>query len=64
MAPPIAFGFGIGWAETLAVAGIALLLFGRRIPEIARSLGRSVVEFRRGLRGAEPPPGEDEAERA
>lgn len=29
---------------------IAVLLFGNRLPEIARSLGRSVNEFKRGLK--------------
>ena len=29
---------------------VAVLLFGNRLPEIARSLGRSVNEFKRGLK--------------
>lgn len=35
------------WIFILAVA---VLLFGNRLPDIARSLGRSVNEFKRGLR--------------
>ena len=32
---------------------IAVLLFGKRLPEVARSLGRSMVEFKKGVRGIE-----------
>jgi sec-independent protein translocase protein TatA len=39
---------------TLAVVGIiALLLFGNRLPSVMRSLGRSVVEFKKGVNGVE-----------
>jgi sec-independent protein translocase protein TatA len=39
-----------GWTEMLIVLGIVVLLFGSsRIPELARSLGESVNEFRSGL---------------
>ena len=37
----------------LLILIVLLLLFGRRLPEIANSLGRSYREFRRGLAGAE-----------
>jgi len=44
--------FGLpGWAELLLIAFVGLLLFGKRLPEVARSLGQSVVEFKRGMQG-------------
>lgn len=36
--------------ECIIIAIVALLLFGRRLPEIARSVGKSIVELKRGLR--------------
>ena len=43
--------FGMGAQELLLVLVIVLVLFGaRRIPEIARGLGRSVSEFKKGVR--------------
>ncbi len=44
---------GLGLPEMIFVGIIALLLFGKRLPEVARSLGKGVVEFKKGLRGIE-----------
>jgi sec-independent protein translocase protein TatA len=41
----------IGLPELLVVAAIGLLLFGKRLPDVGRSLGRGIVEFKRGLKG-------------
>lgn len=47
-------GFGgIGWQEILIVLGVGLVVFGRRLPEVGRNLGRGLVEFKKGLRGIE-----------
>jgi len=45
-------GFAGGY-ELVIVAGIALLLFGHRLPSVMRSLGRGVVEFKRGVAGVD-----------
>lgn len=41
----------LGWPEMVLVAVVALLIFGRRLPEVGRSLGQTLVEFKKGLRG-------------
>jgi len=48
----LGFGMPGGW-EWLIIAGIGLLLFGRRLPEVGRSLGRGIVEFKKGIKGIE-----------
>ena len=42
--------FGLGPWEIALIALAMLLLFGRRLPKIAGSLGKSVVNFKKGLR--------------
>ena len=44
----LAFG-GIGPTEMIVFGVIAVLLFGSRLPSVARSLGKSIVEFKKGM---------------
>ena len=46
--------FGIGFQELLVIFLIVLLVFGaKRLPEIGRSLGKTMAEFRKGMKEAE-----------
>ena len=45
----LAFSLPGGW-EWVVIVIIALLLFGRRLPEVGRSLGKGIVEFKKGLK--------------
>ncbi len=42
--------FGLGYQELLLILVIVLILFGaQRLPDLARSLGSSVKEFKKGI---------------
>ena len=43
--------FSPSMPEMMVVGMVALLLFGKRLPEVARSLGKGVKEFKSGLAG-------------
>jgi sec-independent protein translocase protein TatA len=48
---PLAFLSMPGGMEWWIIGVIGLLLFGKRLPEVGRSLGAGIVEFKRGLKG-------------
>ncbi len=41
----------LGPMELMLLLGLGVLLFGKRLPEVGRSLGRGIVEFKKGLNG-------------
>jgi sec-independent protein translocase protein TatA len=41
----------LGPENWMLIAGVALLLFGKRLPEMGRSIGQGIVEFKKGLQG-------------
>ena len=40
---------GLGMMEMAIIGGIAVLLFGKKLPDVAKQLGGSYREFRKGL---------------
>lgn len=45
--------FGLGGQEILLLLVLGVLLFGRKLPEVGRSLGKTFVEFKKGVKGLE-----------
>ena len=46
----------------LVLGAIALLLFGKRLPEVGRSLGKGISEFKKGLQDVKEEIGKDTEE--
>jgi TatA/E family protein of Tat protein translocase len=51
LAPPLAFGGG-PW-EIAIIILVILLVFGSKLPKMARNLGKSFVEFKKGVKGSD-----------
>ncbi|MDR3108084.1 MAG: twin-arginine translocase TatA/TatE family subunit [Planctomycetaceae bacterium] len=45
--------FGLSPIYILVLGLVCVILFGNRLPSVMRSLGRSVVEFKKGVNGIE-----------
>jgi sec-independent protein translocase protein TatA len=45
--------FGLGFQEIAVILLLGVLLFGRKLPDIGRSIGKTVVEFKKGMKGVE-----------
>src|SRR5437868_3008084 len=52
MDPLYAF-FNLGGQEMVIVLLLGVLLFGRKLPEVGRYLGKGIVEFKKGIKGLE-----------
>ncbi|HTU91043.1 MAG TPA: twin-arginine translocase TatA/TatE family subunit [Gemmataceae bacterium] len=47
------FAFSLGAQEMLLLLLLGVLLFGRKLPEVGRYLGKGIVEFKKGIKGLE-----------
>src|SRR5262249_35227428 len=47
------FAFNLGMQEMMILLIIGVLLFGRKLPEVGRYLGKGIVEFKKGIKGLE-----------
>ncbi len=45
--------WSVGPMEIGIILVVALLIFGKRLPEVGKSFGKSIVEFKKGLSGIE-----------
>ncbi len=45
--------FAPGFVQILVVLLVVLLIFGNRLPSVARSLGQSIIEFKKGVKEIE-----------
>lgn len=45
--------FGISPTEMIFVGIVGLLLFGKRLPDVAKQLGKGIMEFKKGMHGFE-----------
>jgi sec-independent protein translocase protein TatA len=52
LTPVFAF-FNLGAQEMIILLIIGVLLFGRKLPEVGRYLGKGIVEFKKGIKGLE-----------
>ena len=53
MTPLFSFIGTLGTGELIVLLIIGVLLFGRKLPEVGRYLGKGIVEFKKGIKGLE-----------
>lgn len=52
MAPLLGI-FNLGTPEIIIILVVGVMLFGRRLPDVGRYLGKGIVEFKKGIKGVE-----------
>jgi len=57
----IALGMPSGW-EWIIILIVALLIFGKKLPDVARGLGKSLTQFKKGLHEVEDEVGQTKKE--
>jgi len=57
----LAFIGNLAGGDLIVIGLVALLIFGKRLPEVGKNLGKTIVEFKKGL-NAKPPLEEEVAE--
>ncbi len=50
---PLVGMFNLSPMELVILLGLGVLLFGKRLPEVGRYLGKGIVEFKKGMKGLE-----------
>jgi len=45
--------FQLGPAELIVIGILGVLIFGHRLPDVGRSLGKGIIEFKKGIKGIE-----------
>jgi len=53
MSPLFSFLPTLGTGEMIVLLIIGVLLFGRKLPDVGRYLGKGIVEFKKGIKGIE-----------
>jgi sec-independent protein translocase protein TatA len=49
----VLMAWSIGWPEIVVVLVIALLIFGKKLPEAAKNLGKGFKEFKKAMKDTE-----------
>src|SRR5262249_23512262 len=53
MSPLFSFLPNLGTGEIIVLLILGVLLFGRKLPDVGRYLGKGIVEFKKGIKGIE-----------